>query len=140
MNRSTVALAFALFATSTLAQKGSKPASKPVPVPEAAPQGAVEQTFKDKHDKVRFTVPRGWETARKDRQISTFHMDARSASSKAQLRGLAMMDFNPYPYSTLAGALFYFSVEPKTTDAECAAQALQPKGQEADPTDTAPVS
>jgi hypothetical protein len=34
-----------------------------------------------------------------------------------------MLDFNPFPSSTLSGALFYFSVENKTTDLECALQA-----------------
>jgi hypothetical protein len=140
MNRCTAALVFAFFAMNGLAQKTAKTAPKPVPVPEAAPEGTVEQPLQDKHNKVRFTVPRGWEMARKDGQISTFHMDARSASEKTQLRGLAMMDFNPYPYSTLAGALFYYSVEPKTTDAECAAQAMEPGGHQLNPFDDAPAS
>jgi hypothetical protein len=71
--------------------------------------------------------------SRKDSRLSTFHEDARTASPKAELRGVAILDFNPYPQSTLSGALFYFSVEPKTTDVECAAQAtrLAPAG--ADP-------
>ena len=42
-----------------------------------------------------------------------------------------MIDFNPFPQSTLSGALFYYSVEPKTTDVECAAQAAH-----LDPADT----
>jgi hypothetical protein len=140
MNRCSAAIVFTLFATNVLAQKNSKPVPKPVPVPEAAPVSAVEKPFQDRHNKVRFTVPRGWQMARKDGQVSTFHLDARSASSKAELRGLAIMDFNPFPYSTLAGALFYYSVEPKTTDAECAAQAIEPKGQQTDLIESAPES
>jgi hypothetical protein len=34
-----------------------------------------------------------------------------------------MLDFNPFPSSTLSGALFYFSVEKNSTDAGCARQA-----------------
>jgi hypothetical protein len=109
-------------ATAQKASKSSQP-TKPVPVPQAAPAGATEQTFLDKHYKVSFRTPPGWEVTRKDGQISTFHLDARSAPPQTQLRGAAMIDFNPFPYSTLAGAIFYFSVEPKTTDEECSAQA-----------------
>jgi hypothetical protein len=115
----------ALVTASTLAQKVAKP---PVPVPEAEPMESAPQPFVDKHYKVRFMVPRGWEVSRKDYQVSTFHMDARSAPRKAQLRGVAMLDFNPYARSTLSGAIFYFSVEPKTTDVECSAQATVPSG------------
>lgn len=123
----------------TLVAAAQQPSPKPTPVPTAEPANAVPSAFVDKHSKVRFTVPPGWEVARKDGQISTFHLDARSAPRTAKLRGLAMLDFNPYPYSTLAGALFYFSVEPHTTDAECAAQASFPSGP-LDPADTAPAS
>ena len=126
--------------TASAQQPTPKPAYKaPIPVPTAEPAHGAPSSFVDKHTRVRFTVPPGWEIARKDGQISTFHLDARSAPRKAQLRGLAMLDFNPYPYSTLAGALFYFSVEPHTTDVECAAQASFPSGP-LDPSDTAPAS
>ncbi len=93
-------------------------------VPDAPPVSAREQSFRDGHFGVRFQVPEGWTLARKDRLVSTFHLDARSASPKAQMRSVAAIDFNPYPYSTFSGALFYFSVEPHTTDAECARQAI----------------
>jgi hypothetical protein len=107
---------------SAAAQKPAKN-TKPVPVPQAPPSNAAPQSFLDKHYHVSFRVPPGWELNQKDGRISTFHMDARTAPPKAQLRSVALIDFNPFPYSTLAGALFYFSVEPKTTDAECAQQA-----------------
>ncbi len=140
----TAHLALILFAFAAAAQQvATKPNSAykaPIPVPTTEPDGAVAHSFVDKHDKVSFTVPRGWELARKDGQISTFHLDARSAPPNTQLRGLAMLDFNPYPFSTLAGALFYFSVEPHTSDAECAAQATAPSGPAPDPADTAPES
>ncbi len=107
---------------SASAQKSVK-STKPVPVPQAPAASATDQAFLDKHYHVSFRIPPGWELNYKDGQVSTFHLDARSAPVKTQLRSVALIDFNPFPYSTLAGALFYFSVEPKTTDAECANQA-----------------
>jgi hypothetical protein len=117
----TLVLLSAALSTAT-AQK-QLAATKPVPVPQTPPANATEQPFQDKRYHVSFRVPAGWELNHKDGQVSTFHEDARSAPRSAQLRGVALLDFNPFPYSTLAGALFYYSVEPKTTDGECAAQA-----------------
>lgn len=94
-----------------------------ITVPTAPPPTAAPQGFKDGHFGVKFQVPPGWSLNRKDGLVSTFHEDARSATSKAQVRGIASLDFNPYPYSTLSGAVFYFSVEPHTNDAECAKEA-----------------
>lgn len=79
--------------------------------------------FNDKKTGVAFRVPPGWEFARKDGQLSTFHMDARSATLAARMRAVAIMDFNPYPQSTFSGATFYYSVEPKSTDIACAREA-----------------
>ncbi len=101
----------------------SGPSSAQVTVPEAPPPGAKMQTFRDGHFGVRFEVPEGWTLARKDGQVSTFHLDARSASPKAQVRGVLAIDFNPFPYSTFSGALVYFSVQAHATDADCARQA-----------------
>jgi hypothetical protein len=123
-------LALALPLSAAVAQKPkASQATKPIPVPDSAPVGAAEQAFQDKHYKVSFRTPPGWEVAHKDGQVSTFHLDARSAPPQTQLRGVAMIDFNPFPYSTLAGAIFYFSVEPKTTDEECSLQATGPKAE-----------
>ena len=94
-----------------------------VSVPDEPPPSAKAQMFHDGHFGVRFEVPEGWSLARKDKQVSTFHLDARTASPKAMMRSVAAIEFNPYPYSTFSGALFYFSVEPHTTDLECARQA-----------------
>jgi hypothetical protein len=135
----TIIAALALLSHSGAAQKTGKQ-SKPIPVPESEPADASPQPFIDKQYKVRFTVPRGWEIARKDYQVSTFHLDARSAPPNAKLRGLAMLDFNPYARSTLAGALFYFSVEKNTTDVECSTQATQPSGGANNPADFASAS
>jgi hypothetical protein len=111
-------LGCALAALSCAAQK--------ITVPVAPPTTAAPQGFRDGHFGIRFEVPAGWSLNRKDGLVSTFHEDARSASPKAKMRGVASLDFNPFPYSTLSGALFYFSVEPHSNDAECARQATPP--------------
>jgi len=122
MPRLSILIPFALALSAATAQK-QVASTKPAPVPQVPPATATEQAFQDKRYHVSFRIPAGWELNHKDGQISTFHEDARSAPATTQLRGVALIDFNPFPYSTLAGALFYYSVEPKTTDAECAAQA-----------------
>jgi hypothetical protein len=108
-------LTFCLFAVNL--------AGAQVSVPEEPPATAKPQAFRDGHFGVRFEVPGGWSLARKDGQVSTFHLDARTASPKALMRSVVAIQFNPFPYSTFSGALFYYSVAPHTTDAECARQA-----------------
>ena len=98
-------------------------------VPTAPPLSATEQTFRDTRFGVKFRVPAGWKLVRRDGEVSTFHLDARTAPRRSQVRGVASIDFNPFPMTTLSGAMFYFSVEPHTSDAECAKQAAKP-GQE----------
>ena len=97
-----------------------------VAVPEAPPRDARTLDFHDSHYGVRFSVPIGWTVNRKDGEVSTFHLDARTASPHTQMRGVAAIEFNPFPYSTFSGARFYYSVERHSTDAECAAQATGP--------------
>ena len=94
-----------------------------IPVPSAPVPGAAQKTFKDRHYGVEFVVPPGWSLAKKDGQVSTFRLDARSATSKAEMRAVSSMEFNPFPLSTLGGAFFYYSVQRHTNDAECAQQA-----------------
>jgi hypothetical protein len=103
---------------------GALAASAQVKVPIAAPEQSKAQAFRDSHYGVRFTVPPGWELNKKDRQISTFRLDAKSAKSSSEMRAVASMNFNPFPLSTLSGALFYYSVERHTTDRECELQAV----------------
>ena len=100
-----------------------------VSVPETPPAQAKQQVFHDSHFGVRFRVPKGWALERKDGEVSTFHLDARTATRGTQMRSVAAIQFNPYPYSTLSGALFYFSVQKHSTDAECARQASAPSSQ-----------
>lgn len=94
-----------------------------ITIPTAPPDTATTHDFKDGHFGVKFQVPAGWSLSRKDGLVSTFHNDARSATPGAQVRGIASLDFNPYPYSTLSGAVFYYSVTPHSSDKECAEEA-----------------
>lgn len=100
-------------------------AQQKIVVPTAPPAKAMAQGFKDGHFGVKFRVPPGWSLSRKDGLVSTFHNDARTASPDARVRGIASLDFNPYPYSTLSGAVFYYSVTPHSSDQECAKEAAQ---------------
>ena len=99
-------------------------------VPSEAPVTAKPTAFHDARYGVGFEVPAGWSFGRKDHQVSTFHIDARSAPRKSQLRGVASILFNPFPTSTFSGAWFYFSVEPHSNDRECARQASRSVGPE----------
>lgn len=112
----TLSLGMALVALPCAAQQK-------IVIPTTAPAQATPQDFKDGHFGVKFQVPPGWSLNRKDGLVSTFHNDARSATPDARVRGIASLDFNPYPYSTLSGAVFYYSVTPHTTDQECAKEA-----------------
>jgi hypothetical protein len=94
-----------------------------ITVPAAAPAAAKATAFHDTRYGVRFVVPPGWSFGRKDHQVSTFHLDARTAPRKAEMRGVASIQFNPFPESTFSGAWFYFSVEGHSNDRECARQA-----------------
>ena len=104
-------------------------------VPDAPPANAKMLDFKDNHYGVRFRVPTGWTVNRKDGEVSTFHLDARTASRHTQMRGVVAIQFNPYPYSTFSGARVYYSVERHSSDAECARQATGPAVQNEDTQD-----
>lgn len=88
--------------------------------------------FYDKQYKLHFHVPAGWNFARKDGELSTFAADTRDAKANLEVRGVAAMNYNPYPPSTFAGALMYYSVLKHTTQQECAGVAtsgnLKPLG------------
>jgi hypothetical protein len=103
---------------------GNAAAQKRVQVPEAAPDTAKAQAFHDSKYGVRFAIPPGWELSKKDHQISTFRLDARSAKATTQMRAVAILGFNPFPMSTLSGASVYYSVEPKSNDHECEVAAV----------------
>jgi hypothetical protein len=96
--------------------QGKPPAPEPT-TPPARP-------FHDSRYGVSFTIPPAWNITRRDGDVSTFRLDARNAAHTAQMRAVATISFNPHPYSTFAGALFYFSVTPNVTANQCAAQAI----------------
>ena len=118
-------VAMMLAAASACAQK--YPYKPPVSVPTQPTPTAHSQTFRDSKGGVTFTIPAGWSLSKKDGLVSTFHSDARTAARKAEMRGVASMEFNPLPLSVLSGATFYYSVTRHLTDAECVAQAPAPR-------------
>jgi hypothetical protein len=75
--------------------------------------------FNDERFRVAFEVPAGWEFTTKDGEVSSFHADLSEVPSKFVLRAVASMNFNPFPQSTLGGAMFYFSVGQKTGEDAC---------------------
>jgi len=98
---------------------------KAATAPEEPATPAARQ-FSDARYGVRFELPAGWNFTRRDGEMSTFHLDARSAPRSAQMRAVADLSFNPFPQSTFSGAFVYFSVSPRSTDAACASQAALP--------------
>jgi len=92
----------------------------------AAAQSGKTRTFHDPTYKISFDYPANWDFSQRDREISTFHLDARSAPKNASMRAVAAMGDNPYPLSTFSGAYVYFSVTPKSSESSCAKQAAAP--------------
>jgi hypothetical protein len=92
----------------------------------AVAQLGKTNTFHDPTYKISFDYPASWNFTRTDREISTFHLDARSAPRNASMRAVAAMPENPYPLSTFSGAYIYFSVTPKSSESACAKQASPP--------------
>ncbi len=92
----------------------------PVLLAQSAP---AEHIFHDPTYKISFDYPAKWNFARRDHQISTFRLDARTAASTTLLRAVVSMPENPFPASTFSGAYVYFSVTPHSNDAACARQA-----------------
>ena len=97
--------------------------------PEHPEPAATE--FHDRRYGVSFHVPAGWNFERKDGILSNFGTDVRSTRRGLDVRGVAAINFNPYPPTTFAGAMFYYSVLPRADAASCAALAttghLKPK-------------
>lgn len=127
----SVALLFNLITAGAAAQTTGPAPNAPEAVPPllqlrpsaAEPTTPAPRRFQDSRFGVSFTVPTAWNLTRRDFEVSTFHLDARSAVHNAQLRAVATISFNPHPTSTFSGALFYFSVAPQTTSTQCAFQA-----------------
>src|SRR5258707_2142759 len=92
--------------------------------PAAERANPPARPFHDPRYGVSFTIPPAWNITRRDGDVSTFNLDARNAAHTAQMRAVASISFNPHPYSTFSGALFYYSVTPNVTANQCAAQAI----------------
>ncbi len=128
--RFTVLVAFSLAASLLRAQTPQVPKVVPVPplhptAPAKEPSDPPAQDVSDTRDYLVFHLPAGWNLSRRDGEISTFHLDTRTAPQRAQLRMVASLAFNPYPQSTFAGALFYVSATPNTSAAACAMQTAE---------------
>jgi hypothetical protein len=122
----------ALLTLTTTGSAQTKPVlGQPEPIPpmlrsqssKPEPTTPPARPFHDSRYGVAFTVPAAWNLNRRDAEVSTFHLDARTAAHTTQLRAVATINFNPHPYSTFSGALFYFSVTPHVTPAQCSFQA-----------------
>ena len=99
-----------------------KPGPYVAPKPPPEPTDPPAQTVSDDRTHISFHLPPGWIVARKDGEVSTFRLDARTAPRQSSLRAVASLNFNPYPLSTFSGALFYVSATPHSSAASCAAQ------------------
>jgi len=89
---------------------------------------AATRTFHDPVYKLSFDYPANWNFSATDHEISTFHLDARSAPASAVMRAVVAMPENPFPASTFSGAYFYFSVTPRASSSSCMRQAAPPAG------------
>jgi len=92
----------------------------------AEPAREALRTVHDTQDHLTFQIPATWSLATRDRELSTFHQEARSAPITSRLHYVAAIAENPYPSSNFAGAHFYISVTPAQTADQCTAQAIQP--------------
>jgi len=98
------------------------PKARVAPAPPAEPTSPPAQTVEDERTHVVFQLPAGWNVSRRDGELSTFRLDARTAPRRSELRVAASLNFNPYPLSTFSGALFYLSALPHSSAAACAAE------------------
>jgi hypothetical protein len=81
------------------------------------------RTFRDPVYRVAFDFPSNWNFTKRDGEISTFHLDARSAPRSTVVRAVVSIPENPFPESTFSGAYVYFSVVPHSSAGACAKQA-----------------
>ena len=126
------ALLSILFAMTVSAQTPN-PLARLAPKPVPEPTGPPARTVHDSRDRLTFDLPAGWNYSRQDGEFSTFALDARSALAETQLHAAASLDFNPFPYSTFSGALFYVSATPRATPLSCSNQATAPASHPASP-------
>ncbi len=79
--------------------------------------------YHDAKYKLTFHVPAGWNFERHDGVLSNFGVDTRATRRNLDVRGVAALNYNPYPVSTFASANFYYSVLPHANPQTCADQA-----------------
>ncbi len=96
-------------------------------------QPAKELDFRDPKYKLSFRIPAGWNFEKRDGLLSNFGVDVRSTRRNLDVRGVAAINYNPWPVTTFSGAPFYYSVLPRADAAACAAQAgtghVKPSGE-----------
>jgi hypothetical protein len=97
-----------------------------VPDEPTNPQPAALD-FHDPKYKLSMHIPAGWNFEKKDGALSDFAKEVRSAPRGLDVRGVASINYNPYPPTTFAGATFYYSVMPKSDSVTCAAMATAGK-------------
>jgi hypothetical protein len=135
--RSSACVLFLLVITVSAATQAGAQQKNPLPAIPRDPHGIKGLTIPDEpehpepaatsfHDSryhVAFQVPAGWNFERRDGVLTTFRTEVRSAKQPIEVRGVAAINFNPYPPTTFAGATFYYSVAPHSDVMSCAAQA-----------------
>lgn len=102
------------------------PAPKPAPAPRLnfpEPTAPPPRDFTDTRLRMSFHLAPGWNLSLRDHEVSTFHLDARTAPRTTHLEAVASIAFNPFPFTTFSGAFFYLSVTPRSNELACAAQA-----------------
>jgi hypothetical protein len=105
---------------SSKGQAGAKGITEPDDPEHPSP---AAREFHDARYRLSFHVPAGWNFERRDGVLSNFGVDVRTTKRNLNVRGVASINFNPYPVSTFSGASFYYSVVPTATANACAAQA-----------------
>jgi hypothetical protein len=123
-SRIVVGSLVALLAGSLFAQQ--QKIVRPVPlIPLSAPDPTTPpaSSFHDSRYGISFQSPVGWTLTRRDAEVSTFANDAHPLWTSTRMRAVATIAFNPHPTSTFSGALFYFSVTPRTNEHDCREQA-----------------
>ena len=90
---------------------------------QSAPAVPAQRSFHDPAYRIAFNYPANWNFTRRDREISTFRLDARTAARTTLMRAVVSIPENPFADSTFSGAYLYFSVTPHLNDAACARQA-----------------
>ncbi len=85
--------------------------------------GTKSRTVSDAVSQLSLNLGAEWILSHEDGELSTFHLDARTAPASTHMRTVAQLGENPYPQSTFSGALFYVSMTRPSTLEACNAQA-----------------